>query len=370
MKKLIISLVLVLSASVTFSQVDFKQGTMFEILCQAKEQNKIIMVDVMTEWCKWCVELDNKVYSKSEIYDFANANQVNYKIDAEKGEGVFFAKWYKVQGYPTILFIDANGKEIDRIYGYVPLKDFKEMMTDYNKGINTYEYLKNSIAKNPKNIELSLKLADKYSMYGENDKAKERLNYIIKLDPANEKGKTDDAKFRLIMFAERDKKAQELEAFIKENSSSDQLRDAYASIAETYYFDVNDEAASEKWYKEAFAKFPNDEMLNSSYGQILNAKANALADKKYTAEDSAKGEINTGKYDEDYKKGLGLIDQALPYTKGSVNEASSYYIQSRLLYRLKEYPKALESINKALVIFDRKLYRDLKDAVEKQLSSN
>jgi len=370
MKKIIIAIVLTFLVSFTYSQVEFKQGTVFEVLCQAKEQDKIVMVDVMTEWCKWCVELDNKVYSKSEIYEFANSKQVNYKIDAEKGEGVAFAKRYKVQGYPTILFLDADGNEIDRIYGYVPLKDFKEMMTDYNKGLNTYGYLKKEVKKNPKNIDASIKLADKYSMYGEDDKAKALLGNIIKLDPDNKKGKTDDAKLRLIMFTDRDKKAKELETFIKANNNSDQLRDAYMSLAETYYFDVNDEVSSDKWYKEAFAKFPNDEMLNSSYGQILNAKANSLADKKYSAEDSAKGETGGNKYDEDYKKGLGYIDESLKYVKGTVNEASAYYIKSRLLYNLKEYTQAKESIENALNIFNRKLYRDQKDKIEKQLSLN
>lgn len=353
-----------------FSQVDFKQGTVFEMLCMAKEQNKIIMVDVMTEWCKWCIELDNKVYAKSEVYDFANANQVNYKIDAEKGEGIAFAKRYKIEGYPSILFIDSDGKEIDRIYGYVPVKDFKEMMVDYNKGVNTYAALKKEVEKNQDNIEASLKLADKYSMYGETDKAKALLKNIIELDPDNSKGKTDDAKYRLILFSDKDKKAKDLESFISENKSSDQLRDAYVSLAETYYFELNDQTTSEKWFKEGFEKFPNDDMLNSSYGQILNSTANQLADKKYTADDSAKGLVNTGKFDADYKNGLALVDAALPYVKGSVNEASSYYIQSKLLYNLKEYSKALESIDKALIIFNRKLYRDHKEKVEKQLSSN
>jgi hypothetical protein len=52
-----------------------------------------------------------------------------------------------------------------------------------------------------------------------------------------------------------------------------------------------------------------------------------------------------------------------------VNEASSNYIQSGLYFKLKEYSKALESINRALKIFDRKLYRDFKTKIEEQLSS-
>jgi thioredoxin-related protein len=354
MKKAFLVIALFLVSSLSYSQIDFKKGTVAEVLAMAKAENKIVMVDVMTDWCKWCIELDNKVYAKKDVSDFANANQVNYKIDAEKGEGVDFAKKYKIQGFPSILFLDGDGNEIDRVYGYVPAKDFLEMMTDYNKGINTYSYLQAEVEKNPSNIEASLKLADKYSMYSENDKAKEQLNKIVTSDPGNAQGKTDDAKLRLILFEEKDAKAKALETFISENPASDQLKDAYVSLSETYYYELSDLPNSEKWFKETLAKFPNEESVKSSYGQFLNQKAIGFADK--------------GTSDEDYKKGLGFIDQALPYVAGSVNEASSYYIQSKLLYNLKDYAKAMESIDKALKIFDRKLYRDHKTKVEQQLS--
>lgn len=354
MKKIII-FTLFFAVQFIFSQIDFTKGSVSDVLAMAKEQNKLVMVDVMTDWCKWCIELDNKVYSKPEVYEFANANQINYKIDAEKGEGVEFAKKYKIQGYPSILFLDGDGNEVDRIYGYVPIKDFKEMMVDYNKGINTFGYLKTEIEKNPDNIESSLKLADKYSMYGEDVKAKQLLDKIVELDPQNSKGKTDDAKFRLASFAEKEQKIKNLEAFIKENPESDQLRDAYISLSETYFYSMNDVSQSEKWFKEILSKYPGDEMVNSSYGQYLNSRALELADK--------------GKGDEDYNIGLSLISTALTYVEGSVNEASSYYIQSKLYYNLKDYSKALESVNKSLKIFDRKLYRDHKEKVEKQLSS-
>ena len=355
MKKLIILSALIFTANLTFAQVDFKKGSVDEILAMAKSENKIVMVDVLTDWCKWCIELDNKVYAKPEVYEYANSKMINYKIDAEKGEGVDFAKKYKIEGYPTILFLDGRGNEIDRIYGYVPAKEFKEMIVDYNNGVNTFGYLKDEVAKNPDNIEASLKLADKYSMYGETDKAKEQLNKIISLDPSNTKGKTDDAKLNLASFSPKEQKAGALESFIKDNPVSDKLKDAYISVSESYYYDLNDAASSDKWFSETLSKFPNDDMVKSSYGQYLNAKAVALADK--------------GTGEEDYKKGLVLIDEALPYVSGSVNEASSYYIQSKLYYNLKVYSTALESVNKALKIFDRKLYRDHKEKIEKQLSS-
>ncbi|MEO8512402.1 MAG: thioredoxin fold domain-containing protein [Ignavibacteria bacterium] len=354
MKKTVLLIALFFISSISYSQIDFKKGSVADMLAMAKAENKLVMIDVMTDWCKWCIELDNKVYSKKDISDFANANQINYKIDAEKGEGVDFAKKYKIQGFPSILFLDGDGNEVDRVYGYVPAKDFMEMMQDYNKGINTFAYLKTEVEKNPSNIDATLKLADKYSMYSESDKAKELLNKIVEMDGSNAGGKTDDAKFRLISFTEKEEKAKQLEAFISGNPTSDQLKDAYVSLSETYFYELSDLASSEKWFKEALAKYPNDESVNSSYGQYLNQRAAGLADK--------------GTGEEDYKKGLALIEQALPFIAGSVNEASSYYIQSKLYFNLKDYAKANESIDKALKIFDRKLYREQKEKVEKQLT--
>ena len=354
MKKTVLLIALFFISSISYSQIDFKKGSVADVLAMAKAENKLVMVDVMTDWCKWCIELDNKVYAKKDVSDFANANQINYKIDAEKGEGIDFAKKYKIQGFPSILFLDGDGNEVDRVYGYVPAKDFMEMMQDYNKGINTYGYLIAEVEKNPSNIEASLKLADKYSMYSEGDKAKVLLNKIIELDGSNAGGKTDDARFRLISFSEKEQKAKELEAFITDNPASDQLKDAYVSISETYAYELKDEAGAEKWYSATLTKYPGDESVNSSYGQFLNQKAVTLADK--------------GTGEEDYKKGLVYIDEALKYVAGSVNEASSYYIQSKLYYNLKDYAKANESVDKALKIFDRKLYREHKDKIEKQLS--
>lgn len=337
-----------------FTQIKFEQGSLSDVLQKAKSENKLLMVDVLTDWCKWCVELDNKVYSDPEVSNFANTKQINFKIDAEKGEGIDFAKKYKISGYPTVLFLDGGGNEIDRIYGYVPKKDFFTMMQDYNKGINTFNYLVQTLQKEPNNVEANLKLADKYLALGETDKAKTLLNKIVEIDPKNAAGKTDDAKYKLAASAGDLAVIKELENFIKENPESDVLKDACMSLAENYYGINNDVSNADKCYNELLAKYPDDDNIRSSYGQYLNSRAVTLADK--------------GKGTDDYKEGLKLIDEALPYVKGSVNEASSYYIQSKLLYNLKDYSNALDSVNKALKIFDRKLYREHKEKVEKEMS--
>lgn len=356
MKKIFFLAIVLFAANTVFSQINFEKGSVSEVLSKAKSQNKVVMVDVLTEWCKWCVELDNKVYSNKEVSDFANLNQVNYKIDAEVGEGIDFAKQYNISGYPTILFLNPEGKEIDRIVGYMPAKDFLGIMSDYNKGINTYEDLKAKLEKNPMDVEANLKFSDKLMSIGKDVEAKVCLNRILEADGANTLGKTDDAKYRLAMLAGKDNALAELEKFIAENPNSDILNEAYVSVSEQYAYGKKDFAGAEKWFKEALSKFPDNDYVKSSYGQFVNYEASTLADKKDATTD-------------DYKQGLSFVETAIPYVAGSVNEASSYYIQSKLYFNMKDYSKAMESVDKALKIFNRKLYRDHKEKIEKQLSS-
>jgi len=111
-------ILIVVSFSTSNAQVKFEEGTFSQMLEKAKSENKILMVDFFTDWCKWCVELDLKVYSDAEVALFTNNNFINFKIDAEKGEGVGLKEKYQIPGYPTIVFLKNDGTEVDRIVGY------------------------------------------------------------------------------------------------------------------------------------------------------------------------------------------------------------------------------------------------------------
>jgi tetratricopeptide (TPR) repeat protein len=67
------------------------------------------------------------------------------------------------------------------------------------------------------------------------------------------------------------------------------------------------------------------------------------------------------------KKGLKLIEESLTYEVGYALEASCYYIQSKLYCELGEYNTALLSIEKALSIINRELYRKHKEVIEIKL---
>ena len=87
------------------------------------------MVDYYTTWCGWCKRLDRDTYSSDEIGKYADENIISLKLDAEKGEGNTLATKSKISGFPTIIFYNAEGKEIHRVVGYKPAPAFiQEMM--------------------------------------------------------------------------------------------------------------------------------------------------------------------------------------------------------------------------------------------------
>ncbi len=86
----------------------------------AKRDNKVVLINFTgSDWCGWCKRLDREVFSKDTFGDFATEKLVLLKVDFPKYSETpaeqmkaneALAKRYRVQGFPTILMIDANEK--------------------------------------------------------------------------------------------------------------------------------------------------------------------------------------------------------------------------------------------------------------------
>jgi thiol-disulfide isomerase/thioredoxin len=90
--------------------IEFFHGTWPEALAKAKAEDKLIFVDAYASWCGPCKRMAAQTFPDPKAGDFFNNNFINMKIDMEKPENDEFASKYPVGSFPTLMFINSEGK--------------------------------------------------------------------------------------------------------------------------------------------------------------------------------------------------------------------------------------------------------------------
>ena len=76
-----------------------------------------------SDWCGWCIKLDKEVFSQPDFKTYAKDNLVLLQCDfprskpqtAElKKQNNGLQGQFGIKGYPTVVYVDATGKELGR----------------------------------------------------------------------------------------------------------------------------------------------------------------------------------------------------------------------------------------------------------------
>ena len=62
--------------------------------------------------------MDTDTFSDKHVIDFSQSNFINLKINTDTDEGFQLFKKFHGVSLPTILFLNPDGNEIDRLIGY------------------------------------------------------------------------------------------------------------------------------------------------------------------------------------------------------------------------------------------------------------
>jgi tetratricopeptide (TPR) repeat protein len=188
------------------------------------------------------------------------------------------------------MILDSNGSEIDWHVGYGPPPEkYQEKVENSLKGINTFKSLSERYAKEPKNIEIVFKLAQKYEDRYDPQNQEKALNLfkeVLALDPEGKLGTTDyeekkvtfteHAEFSIAVFSFQGEKRdpEPLKAFIKKYPQSPIQRDAYVYLAMYYVYSGSKEEAT-KFFEDYVSKYPEEPYgLNYYVQRIIRDKDN------------------------------------------------------------------------------------------------
>ena len=108
--------------------IQFEHGTWKEIKEKAAKEKKLIFLDAFTTWCGPCKWMAKNIFTNDTVADYFNEKFICAKFDMEAGEGVAMAKEYSIAAYPSLLFIDSEGKVVHRKIGASPdVQDYIEL---------------------------------------------------------------------------------------------------------------------------------------------------------------------------------------------------------------------------------------------------
>lgn len=113
--------------------ITYAQGITFltnldEALAKAKAENKMVFIDFYTSWCGPCKVMSADIFPQKSVGDFYNSKFINVKIQCDdSGYGVELGKQYKVNAYPTLMYLDANGTTVHSVAGGLDATGFVEL---------------------------------------------------------------------------------------------------------------------------------------------------------------------------------------------------------------------------------------------------
>ena len=118
-------------------QTDFSKAQV-----QAKSEKKMVLMDFNgSDWCPPCKALRKTVLNSQEFKDFAKDNLVLVDVDFPhqkqqteelKKANKALAEKFSIEGYPTVIVLSPDGKELKKMVGYDG-QSAKEFIADLQK---------------------------------------------------------------------------------------------------------------------------------------------------------------------------------------------------------------------------------------------
>lgn len=132
-------------------KTEVKWYTIEEAAALSKKKPRKIFVDVYTEWCGWCKQMDKTTFANHKIAQYLNDNFYPVKFDAEQRANIIFKDQvfkfnpqYKSNqlavdlmggkmSYPTTVYLDEKLELIQAVPGYLSAKDFDAVLHFFGK---------------------------------------------------------------------------------------------------------------------------------------------------------------------------------------------------------------------------------------------
>ncbi len=176
------------------SSVHWRQ-TLDEARADAADSGKSVFVFLTTSWCGPCKRMEEATFHDPTVTRAMNARLVPVRLDAERGEGKTLCEQNHINSYPTMMYLQPSGPEIDRAFGYHDSARMIQVIGDMLADRNTVGDLRRRVASAPGAFALRQTLALRLALRGDSAEALQHLDQVLAADPNDSLGLASQALF-------------------------------------------------------------------------------------------------------------------------------------------------------------------------------
>lgn len=165
-----------------------------QALRTARQLGKPVLVYVRLLPSDPCRRFEEIVLRDRRVVDAAQGF-VPVRLDGERDATEVRA--LDVRGAPTLLMLDAQRQELDRISGWMEAGIIAARLTEAQRGRMTFREARRAASQNPADVRANWQVAQAYLEQGREDLAVPHLRNVVQYDEPNRLGYTDNAMFLL-----------------------------------------------------------------------------------------------------------------------------------------------------------------------------
>lgn len=343
------AIALVTMSTAASAEVHFRNVSFDEAKQAAVKEHKAIMVDFFTTWCGWCKVLDKNTYTDENVTKITDAKFIPVKIDAEKGEGIELAKKYGISGYPTIIFFDEGGKEIDRVVGYEDAVRFAQSLELAASGGSKAVIDEVESAKSTTDATKWLTAGNYYAEHNEKAKSLAAFRKVLALDPQDKHGHNAEALYAVGFLSSGEEQVNVLDSAIRLYPNEADANQANMLLIR-HDFDSKHPEQAERRIDEWAMTHPND---GASFNFFAWTAAQHSAALDHAMEYSKRAEALASSPEE---KASAVDTRAtILFKQGKASEASQVEATAIALIDPIKDKKLLDELNGQKAIFDKGL---------------
>jgi uncharacterized protein YyaL (SSP411 family) len=112
-------------------------------LKEAVETDRPLLLNVGTENCYWCKQLDARTFKDAEIVKLLNDRFIPLKVDGDRN--TYLVQALKIQSYPTLVFASADGNILGFKEGFVEADKLQPQMARVLAAVGVPQWMRKDL---------------------------------------------------------------------------------------------------------------------------------------------------------------------------------------------------------------------------------